>query len=50
MLDGYLYVINVDREDEYHSYRCRVRHRLTDEIHLSSTSGKIIVIGKYDVI
>ncbi|RWS19618.1 Down syndrome cell adhesion molecule-like protein Dscam2 [Leptotrombidium deliense] len=44
-LDGYLYVIGVNREDTFNSYKCRVVNRLTGETQSSATNGKIIITG-----
>lgn len=45
---GELYIENVEPKDALKTYRCQVKHRLTNEKILSSTSGRLFVSGKHN--
>ncbi|GAB6033414.1 Down syndrome cell adhesion molecule-like protein 1 [Chamberlinius hualienensis] len=40
---GDLYIDDVETNDGLMGFRCRIQHRLTGELRLSSTSGKVVV-------
>ncbi|XP_023221184.1 Down syndrome cell adhesion molecule-like protein Dscam2 [Centruroides sculpturatus] len=44
---GELHIRNVTPSDGSMSYRCQTTHRLTNEIIVSATAGRLIVTGKY---
>ena len=43
---GELHIREVGPEDGYKSYQCRTKHRLTGEIRLSATKGRLVITGK----
>ncbi len=47
MINGELFINSVSNVDGFsgHSYKCNVRNRITGEMHLSATAGKLIVTG-----
>lgn len=47
---GELHIRNVTPSDGSMSYRCQTSHRLTHEIIVSATSGRLIVTGKFNLL
>jgi len=43
---GELYIKQADISLNHRSYKCRAKHRLTEQIFTSSSSGKLIITGK----
>lgn len=48
MPSGELHIRHVGPSDANHSYRCKTRHRLTDDIRTSSTSGRLVLSSKFN--
>ena len=42
-----LFVVGANQEDTFKTFKCEVRNLITNELIVSSTSGKIILTGKY---
>lgn len=47
---GELLIHETQEKDAMWSYRCQTRHRLTGEMVISVSFGKIVVTGKYIVL
>ena len=43
---GELQIRNVGPDDGFKTYKCRTKHRLTGEMKLSATAGKLVITGK----
>lgn len=41
-----LFIVDVNQEDTFKTFKCEIRNMITNEKIISTTSGKIIITGK----